>query len=176
MSQAVIERGCLYRFYDAHNTLLYVGVTRDLSARFGAHRRDAAWWLDAARVEVAFYESMDAAAAAEAVAIVTERPLYNAARPTPSRVRTLHERVGVSAESGLLRATAEAERLRRVNGEQYVRLVQLECENEQLRDALDVTRERLRAAVADVRQTDALLAQAVAARRLAGTASVGATS
>lgn len=174
MTEWLIERSCLYRFYDVNDVLLYVGVTRDVSARFGAHRRDAAWWLEAARVEVTFHESMAAAEAAEAVAIVTERPLYNASQPSPSRVRTLHERAGASSETAVLRATAEVERLRRLSGDQYVQLVKLECENEWLRAALDVTSERLRAAVADARQADALLAQAVAARRLAEKAHAGA--
>jgi len=126
VTHPVIERGCLYRFFDVEDVLLYVGITRDLSARFASHRRRAAWWLDAVRIEVAFYESMAAAEAAEAVAIITERPLHNAAQPTPARVCTLHERAGVSADSGVLRATAEAERLRHVVDEQGIGLAKMQ--------------------------------------------------
>jgi len=71
------QRTALYRFYDSSERLLYVGVTRDPEARFGAHSREKAWWPEVTRKDITWLASRDEAAIAEIEAIRTERPRYN---------------------------------------------------------------------------------------------------
>lgn len=67
----------LYRFYDRTDVLLYVGISLDLPARLRKHKRDKPWWLEIANITIEPHESRADALAAEAIAIETERPLYN---------------------------------------------------------------------------------------------------
>ncbi len=67
----------LYRFYDNHGHLLYIGITMDLGSRWYAHDRGKPWWTDVASATVEHYPSRDAVLAAEAAAIQRERPLWN---------------------------------------------------------------------------------------------------
>lgn len=69
----------VYRFYDADDELLYVGTTDRLSARLGTHRGQSPWWSQVVFITVVPYETREAAAQAEAVAIATEAPLHNVA-------------------------------------------------------------------------------------------------
>lgn len=172
----LIERGQVYRFFDNRDELLYVGVTRDLGTRIAAHRRSSPWWAEAARAEVVFYDSMAAARAAEAAAIVAERPRYNVSQPTPDHVVKLHERAGTTNNDGLLRATAEVERLRRLSGDQYVKLVGAECERDRLARELSRVRDRLSLALDDGRRSARLLDEIAAERRAGAAVSRGADS
>ncbi|MEV5211372.1 GIY-YIG nuclease family protein [Micromonospora sp. NPDC053740] len=67
----------LYRFFDRTDTLLYVGITVDIGARFHDHRSKKPWWMNSARIEIEHFGTRDEALAAEAQAIRKERPLYN---------------------------------------------------------------------------------------------------
>ena len=73
----------VYRFYDAHDQLLYVGITDSPGVRFGAHRAKSAWWAQAVRNTIAWYDTRDEATNAESEAIATESPLHNVAGPVP---------------------------------------------------------------------------------------------
>lgn len=66
----------LYRFYDADDRLLYVGVSDNLAARFKFHRQTQ-WWSAVARKTIAWYGTRNKAFAAEDWAIKTECPLHN---------------------------------------------------------------------------------------------------
>lgn len=79
MTTATDQRTALYRFFDANDQLLYVGITHNTTARFGQHAKNKAitWWPDVARQEVAWLDSRELAADAEIVAIKTEGPLHN---------------------------------------------------------------------------------------------------
>lgn len=69
----------VYRCYDAHGSLLYVGsTTNGASTRLAAHRK-AAWWplMDSARTRVERFEHELQARAAELRAIRTEHPRFN---------------------------------------------------------------------------------------------------
>lgn len=79
MTTAISQRTALYRFFDAADRLLYVGITNDPPTRFSQHARDKAltWWPAAARHEVTWLDSRELAADAEIVAIKTEGPLHN---------------------------------------------------------------------------------------------------
>lgn len=73
----MIERTAVYRFYDRHGQLLYVGMTSDTDERFKVHARKATWWPEAARHEIEWHSTRDDAATAEKAAVKTERPRWN---------------------------------------------------------------------------------------------------
>lgn len=168
MSESLVERCYLYRFFDAEDRLLYVGITRDVGSRFGAHRRQAGWWSEAVRCDYRALPDRPAAEAAEALAIATERPLHNASRPTPESVAGWRRRATSEEAAGQLRVVAEIERLHRLSGEQHVRLVRLECDNAALLRLVESLQDRLRWARSDVRESDALVARLSADRAVAG--------
>lgn len=70
----------LYRFYDADNALLYVGVSRSLPDRWNWHRCRTGWYARARLVSLSFYPSRRDAFCAEAAAIRTQHPLFNILR------------------------------------------------------------------------------------------------
>lgn len=70
-------RHSLYRFYDAANELLYVGITGSLPTRLDQHSADKVWFEDVATIRVEHFESRTELADAEETAIRTERPLHN---------------------------------------------------------------------------------------------------
>lgn len=86
----------VYRFYNAHKQLLYVGITSNLGARFGHHQRNAAWWLQQDTVRIAWRDTRAEAVAEEAAAIREEGPLYNIAGTRVRAART--ERIVVAPE------------------------------------------------------------------------------
>lgn len=67
----------VYRFYDADNRLLYVGMTLDRDLRWNNHASTKAWWPQVARQEVTWYETKRHAREAEREAISAEGPIYN---------------------------------------------------------------------------------------------------
>lgn len=67
----------LYRFYCAHGTLLYIGVTGRLADRFNQHRRSAGWWPQVRYLGAVWLPSMYDALDAERAAIAAERPAWN---------------------------------------------------------------------------------------------------
>lgn len=67
----------LYRFWNAKDQLLYVGITVNPGSRWQTHERDKAWWADVARVTVEHFPDRTSVEAAEREAIRTERPLHN---------------------------------------------------------------------------------------------------
>jgi excisionase family DNA binding protein len=69
----------LYRFYDAHDRLLYVGLTANPGSRWQAHSHDKPWWAQVARVTVEHFDGREEVEAAEVAAIKTEKPLHNVA-------------------------------------------------------------------------------------------------
>ncbi|GGQ81138.1 GIY-YIG nuclease family protein [Streptomyces flaveolus] len=68
----------VYRIYDDAGGLLYVGITRDIAARFREHKGDKGWWRTRAhRYVVLWYPSRELAAAEEQEAIRADRPEFN---------------------------------------------------------------------------------------------------
>lgn len=86
------ERTAVYRFWDASETLLYIGMTEDPDARFGNHESRKPWWPDVARKAIEWHDTRDLAEAAELDAIRTEHALYNVTNsPWAPRPRELDE-------------------------------------------------------------------------------------
>ncbi|MFF2571201.1 GIY-YIG nuclease family protein [Streptomyces sp. NPDC058084] len=67
----------VYRLYDAHGALLYIGVTRNPASRWKDHRKEMLWWPEVTDKHLTWYGTHEAAWAAEAHAIRTEGPRYN---------------------------------------------------------------------------------------------------
>jgi predicted GIY-YIG superfamily endonuclease len=89
-SEITRDRTALYRFFDANDQLLYIGITNDIPARFGAHSRDKAltWWPAAVRHTIEWLPTRDEAAIAEVDAIKAENPLYNLSHVRAGKLRS----------------------------------------------------------------------------------------
>jgi hypothetical protein len=72
------ERTALYRYFDGAGDLLYVGISIDPDARWKSHLYGSAEWpkLAASRTDE-WFDTREAAEAAEFVAIKTEKPRFN---------------------------------------------------------------------------------------------------
>ena len=82
----------LYRYYDADDELLYVGMTGDLAEREVEHIRDSTWMDFAARSTIERFPTRDEAEEAERDAIRSEVPLFNIAHnDTPGATLRLVE-------------------------------------------------------------------------------------
>jgi predicted GIY-YIG superfamily endonuclease len=83
------ERYALYRFYDARETLLYVGITSDPWRRWREHVREKSWYPQVKHQSVTWYDTERQARKAEDRAIRKERPQFNIAgalRPPDVRI------------------------------------------------------------------------------------------
>lgn len=73
-----LERCALYRFYDAEDRLLYVGISNNPEARWKGHRYSIKRWPSlVARQTVGWFDTRTEAEAAEATAIRNEEPRFN---------------------------------------------------------------------------------------------------
>lgn len=71
------RRHALYRFFDASDVLLYVGITVDIGARFKKHSGDKPWWSEVDRIGIDRFSTRQEALDAERKAIKEEQPLHN---------------------------------------------------------------------------------------------------
>lgn len=67
----------LYRFWDAHDRLLYVGVSDSWARRLGQHRGDKSWFNEITTITLEPFPDRASVLAAERQAIEREKPLYN---------------------------------------------------------------------------------------------------
>lgn len=75
---------CVYRIYDAHDVLLYVGITNNLSTRWSEHAVKPWWRTEAHRYDVRWYSNRDVAKDIEKQAIISERPKCNQVHRHPA--------------------------------------------------------------------------------------------
>jgi hypothetical protein len=83
------QRTALYRFYDASENLLYVGITNDPWRRWRQHVQEKSWYPQVKHQAVTWYDSRIAAEAAEYAAIRCQHPRFNVAgavRPVADEV------------------------------------------------------------------------------------------
>ena len=73
----VDERKTLYKYYDDHDRLLYIGIAWDELERRREHKKSDIWGVDIRRVEVAHYANRTMASAEERLRVQAERPLWN---------------------------------------------------------------------------------------------------
>lgn len=67
----------LYRFWDSHDGLLYVGRTINFVQRWSKHLGVTDWWQEIARITIEHFPDVDSLDAAEFEAIRVEKPRYN---------------------------------------------------------------------------------------------------
>jgi predicted GIY-YIG superfamily endonuclease len=67
----------LYRFYDADDVLLYVGITHDPPQRLQSHGSTAFFWTDVAKIKIEWCANRKEARDKERDAIKAEGPRYN---------------------------------------------------------------------------------------------------
>lgn len=72
------EINYVYRFYDAKDRLLYVGITRTPQSRFQTHQLNSPWWDLAERCTIDVRATRASAFWAEGMAIYHESPVFNA--------------------------------------------------------------------------------------------------
>ena len=72
----------LYRFFDIHGNLLYVGISAKFGNRLAAHAREKLWFSFATTVTLEHFATREEAEGAEAVAIQTEHPSQNIVCPS----------------------------------------------------------------------------------------------
>jgi DNA-binding XRE family transcriptional regulator len=88
-SQVAPDRSAvLYRFFDADDRLLYVGITENPVIRAGGHRLSSPWWTQAVRMTMERFGTRVEAWEAETRAITDECPLYNRSGITIRRANT----------------------------------------------------------------------------------------
>jgi predicted GIY-YIG superfamily endonuclease len=134
----------VYRFYDADDRLLYVGITDEPKQRWRWHARNARWWPDAVRRTLSWHELRSDSAAEEARAIREEHPLHNVAIPglPPPRRVAAPARAAGPASPELLKLGAEFQ----ANREELRRLVE---ESEANQASLRAVRAELRQVIID---------------------------
>lgn len=79
----------LYRFYDAADQLIYIGVTDSPMRRFAEHGADRPWWQQATTIRLEHFPTREQAEQAEREAIRTEYPPANIAHRLPLVWETL---------------------------------------------------------------------------------------
>jgi hypothetical protein len=67
----------VYRFFDADDQLLYLGITHNLDERWETHERIQPWWLDVVRREFTWYDTRAEAEHIERTATAAEKPRYD---------------------------------------------------------------------------------------------------
>lgn len=67
----------VYRHFDAHGRLLYVGKTMHFRKRSLEHKRDSSWFREVRTIQVEHFDSARDAVLAEIDAVEREKPLYN---------------------------------------------------------------------------------------------------
>lgn len=67
----------LYRLYDIHDELLYVGITTDTVQRWKQHARERYWWPEVTRWTIEEHPDRLSAESAEMFAIKLETPRHN---------------------------------------------------------------------------------------------------
>jgi predicted GIY-YIG superfamily endonuclease len=75
-----IQQTTLYRYFNEHGQLLYVGITGNNYKRQSQHRRGAEWFVEATSATFEHFPNRGDALLAETQAIQTENPIYNIAQ------------------------------------------------------------------------------------------------
>lgn len=73
-----MEKQCsLYRHFDKDGKLLYVGISKCAIKRFRSHEKSSTWSRDVATIKIEWFASTNDAMAAERIAIIEEKPIWN---------------------------------------------------------------------------------------------------
>ncbi|OPC84191.1 hypothetical protein B4N89_27605 [Embleya scabrispora] len=72
-------RTAVYRFFDAGDALIYVGIATNPRRRWADHTSQSPWWGQVVTREVEWFDTRDEAESAEALTIAHDRPRWNVA-------------------------------------------------------------------------------------------------
>lgn len=94
----------LYRFFDAEDNLLYIGITNSPLTRFSSHQADKSWFRRVVRSTMVQFATRAELAAAEIAAIQSEKPKpkYNVAYSVTSPT----DRIGVTPRARYVNSDA----------------------------------------------------------------------
>lgn len=67
----------LYRAYNKHGHLLYVGISVRPDTRFSQHRMSSTWWREVTRIDIEHCRDKLSAIEAEKRAVLQEDPIFN---------------------------------------------------------------------------------------------------
>lgn len=101
----------VYRYYDAGNVLLYVGITSRRTSRQAEHNADKEWWPFVRRQSVDHFPTRQEASAREKTLIRQYRPPFNKQHnPDHESMRALYlaSTLAGQGHKALSRATAES--------------------------------------------------------------------
>jgi predicted GIY-YIG superfamily endonuclease len=113
--QQATHPACVYRFFDAHDELLYIGSTISLPRRVVEHNKGQSWWREVDRATVVHYDSEGAARGAERDAIRAEGPKFNTAQKR--RVKKGSKRMSISMPPVVMREILDEQLARQMEGE-----------------------------------------------------------
>jgi hypothetical protein len=85
----------VYRCFDEHGILLYVGCSANALTRLNQHRTASGWFWRVRKVMIEHFPNWEAAALTEAKAILSESPRYNV---DDSAARVILQRAAASPE------------------------------------------------------------------------------
>lgn len=102
MISASETRTALYRFYDARENVLYIGITNDPWRRWRDHVQAKPWYPQVKHQSVTWYDTERQARKAETRAIRTERPRFNIAGAVRPPEASLKLRFGVVIQACLI--------------------------------------------------------------------------
>lgn len=77
--RALTPRCALYRWFDRHGVLLYIGIAYNMKRRDADHAARSPWWTFAVRQSVEWLDDRPKAEVAERKAIGEEGPIFNRA-------------------------------------------------------------------------------------------------
>lgn len=77
MAEPHFSPNSVYKYFDRHGILIYVGITGAGSARNKQHNSDKAWWICVEKQDVEHFDTRAAAHQREVELIETHRPPFN---------------------------------------------------------------------------------------------------
>jgi predicted GIY-YIG superfamily endonuclease len=81
----ILSTHYVYRMFDQHDRLLYIGRTYQPTQRLIGHKSATPWFADVVRIEWRCYPDFRAAELAEKLAIRREKPIHNKVHCRPYR-------------------------------------------------------------------------------------------
>ena len=89
-----MSKACVYRHFDRHGRLLYVGMTKNALTRLTHHSCTTDWYDDIVTITITHYLTRKDAALAEAFAIENESPLHTSVTKPRRRKKHLDDARG----------------------------------------------------------------------------------
>jgi predicted GIY-YIG superfamily endonuclease len=99
----------LYRCYDRHAVLLYVGITVNPDQRMRSHTFDKFWWGDVVKTTYMAFKTREQALWAEWAVITTCHPLYNVMSQIPPEHRCPDQPLAIDGYISIIKSLHEVE-------------------------------------------------------------------